>query len=195
MRYVILFALAFLFSCKNEPQAPAATTGNQTQTASTAEQEQPKVGSQTPYVPPKAKEGIFLSIDDQQIKPGASFCVDVKVRDFNEVVSLQYTMNWDPKVIRFKELKGFSLKDMGPNNFGAQKAAEGFIGTSWFDMDVKGITVPDQSVIYQVCFEAIGKTGTSCNIQFSGKPVAVEISNSKGELMGFEARRAAITIQ
>ncbi|MBK7407742.1 MAG: hypothetical protein IPJ40_06460 [Saprospirales bacterium] len=108
---------------------------------------------------------------------------------------MQYSMNWNPQVLKFLKLEKLNLKDLTSNNFGLNRTDQGKMGTSWFDYAVKGISLPDGTPIYQVCFVAVGKPGSKDQVFFSSEPVVIEISNSAEQLLGLAFKRATITIQ
>jgi hypothetical protein len=178
----LLFAFSF-FACNSGADS---ASGNQPAAAQTTVNE-PE--TQT------AKQELRFVLADQTVSKGDTLCVDVTVRDFTQILSMQYTMNWNPQTLQFLKLHQFKLKDLSANNFGFNRTAQGKIGTSWFDNDVKGISIPDGTPIYQVCFLATGEPGTKDQIFFSSDPVMIEISNSKEELLNLAFNRATITIQ
>lgn len=138
---------------------------------------------------------IRFVIADQTVSKGDTICLDIAVRDFNNILSMQYSMNWNPKALKFLKVDGLKLKDLSLNNFGLNRTDQGKMGTAWFDLAVQGITLPDNTPIYKVCFAAIGEPGTSDQVFFSSEPVVIEISNSAEQLLGLAFKRATITIQ
>ena len=141
------------------------------------------------------KQELMFVLADQSVTKGDTVCVDIAVRHFNNILSMQYSMNWNPRALKFLKLEGLNLKDLSMNNFGMNRTDQGKMGTAWFDLAVKGITLPDNTPIYRVCFIAVGDAGTSDQIFFSSEPVVIEISNSAEELLGLAFKRANITIQ
>ena len=138
---------------------------------------------------------LILLVKDQQITKGETICLDVRTNQFKQILSMQYTMHWDPKLFKFVKVDGFQLKDLSAKNFGTNNVQNGNLPISWYDLDVKGLSVPDNTSIYQVCLEAIGEAGQVSNFNFDGNPVTVEISNSTGQVIQFSSRKAKITIQ
>lgn len=144
---------------------------------------------------PSNPQEIRFVIADQTVSKGDTLCLDIAVRDFSNVLSMQYSMNWNSKSLKFLKLGGLNLKDLSLNNFGLNRTDQGKMGTAWFDLSLKGITLADNTPIYHVCFLAIGESGTSDQIYFSSEPVVIEISNSAEQLLGLAFKRATITIQ
>ncbi len=149
--------------------------------------------------PATASKKVTISGKDMTVKPGEEFCVDVQVSNFIDVISMQYSTNFDSKVLEFVGVKNSSLKDLSTklngSNFARAKGEVNTLRLSWFVQDLKGISLYDGSTIYQVCFKAIGKSGTVTEVDFAEKPMTGEIGNSKYQPMPAEFGAAKITIE
>lgn len=192
--FLFLFVFVLLLGCQNDPTPSAnPTTTPNTETApsvsQTNEQESPKGQTTSP------KKGFGLYVEDQKSQPGQEICLDVTVHDFNQIVSMQYTMNWNPNVLKFEKFGDFQLKDLGESNFNIKTAPKGMIPISWYDQDIKGITLADNTSIYQICFEVIGDPGSSSRFILTNDPVTIEISDASGQLVELNSRRAKVEVQ
>ncbi|MFK8007203.1 MAG: hypothetical protein AB8H03_12570 [Saprospiraceae bacterium] len=149
--------------------------------------------------PTSSSKKVTISGKDMTVKSGEGFCVDVQVFNFIEVISMQYSTNFDSKVLEFIEVKNPALKDLSAKlngvNFARAKGEVNTLRFSWFVQDLKGISLYDGSTIYQVCFKAIGKSGTVTEVDFAEKPMAGEIGNSKYQPMSAEFGAAMISIE
>lgn len=132
-------------------------------------------------VPLQAQEEscFFLKTSSVIAEPGETVCVDVTVGDFENILGIQYTQTWDPTVLKFIELRNFNLPDLGESVFGlpSQHRREGIITLSWFNLTLTGVTIPNGTPIYSICFEVIGEIGSSSPIRFSDIPTAREVVN------------------
>ncbi len=122
-------------------------------------------------------EGFRIITGAASPAQGASFCVPVTVNDFNKIVTLQYSMNWDPTKLQFERVQGFNLKDLGSGQFAGAipgGTASGGLLVAWDDNDATGVTVPNGTKIYEVCFKALGAAGTTADITigFKGFPAS-----------------------
>ncbi len=112
---------------------------------------------------------------------GSQVCVDISVLNFTDIVSMQYSINYNSSVLQFASATGFNLPGMGVANVGNPTA--GNLSISWVANDpLNGETVADGTVIFQVCFNITGANGSSSNVGFSGAPVPVEVINVDGPL-------------
>lgn len=174
--------LSLLFSCTNEQdQQKQKTTSDNSKTTSTVSAEQ--------------NDGIFsLTIDNIETSSGEEICVPIKGKNFNKIVSMQYTLRWDPNLLKFNRLTDFKLKALSANNFNAKETAKGQLAKSWFDPAIQGITINDGESIYSVCFETLGASGSESYIYFSGDPTIIEMSDPSGEI-NFKSEKSFISIK
>ncbi|RME08553.1 MAG: hypothetical protein D6816_05440, partial [Bacteroidetes bacterium] len=98
--------------------------------------------------------GFAIIASDETVMPGANFCVDISVQDFTDIVSMQYTMGFDETQIEYTSVQSFNLNGLNAGNIGTNQAGSGILTLSWLDPEVDGETLPNGTVIYQVCFTA-----------------------------------------
>lgn len=122
---------------------------------------------------------LTFTASDETAANGATVCVDISVQNFTDIVSMQYSINYNASVLSFQNATGFNLPGMTASNVGNPTA--GNITVSWLANDpVAGQSVPDGTVIFQVCFLVTGANGSSSNINFSGMPTPVEVIDPDG---------------
>ena len=87
-------------------------------------------------------------------------------------------------MLKFKGLKSFGLPGLSAENFGTQLAAtQGLLTYSWYDANVKGINLASGTTLYEVCFEAVGPTGSTSSVAFVNAPVIFEITNGASQFL------------
>ncbi|PHN06878.1 cohesin domain-containing protein [Flavilitoribacter nigricans] len=120
----------------------------------------------------------FANISGAQ---GTQVCMDVTVQDFTDMLGMQYTINYDPAVLQFESITNTNLTGLtAGGNFG--NPSPGKITVFWFDQAVSGITLPDDTRIYSICFTVLDEAPTS--ITLGDDPTAIEFSdlNSSGAI-------------
>lgn len=127
---------------------------------------------------------------------GASVCVDVQVDGFADIAGLQYSMSWNTNVIEFEEITninsaftGFSI-----DNFGLDDVGNGELRLQWNDFSFQGITLPDEAVLYQVCFNLVGTAGQSSSVAFTDTPVNQEVINTDTQELPFMNTNGSVSI-
>jgi len=142
-----------------------------------------------------AQPGFAIGASSEVGRKGDLIFVDVSVTDFEQIVSMQYSMNWDPNVLQFEKVQDFKLKDLSLEKFGLTGAKEGNLLIAWYDDSVRGVNLPDGTNIYQVVFRVIGKDAIKSKIRFSGKPIVTEVMRPDGTPVYFNKTNGAITVQ
>ena len=91
---------------------------------------------------------------------GSLVCMDIEVQGFTDIISMQYSINFDSTVLTFNSYQNFNLPGLDPNDFGLPNA--GALTVSWISDDLlNGNSVADFSSLYQVCFDVIGAAVTT----------------------------------
>ncbi len=95
-------------------------------------------------------------------------CLDVTVQNFEDILSFQYSIRWDATVLGAASVQGFGLPDLNNSNFNTN--LPGVLRIGWDDTFITGATLPDNQVIFQICFDATNEVVNAAVFQFSGKP-------------------------
>jgi gliding motility-associated-like protein len=135
-----------------------------------------------------------LNLPTLTTPPNSRICLNVSVAGFRNIVGLQYSIRWNPAVLRFSGLEGFnpSLNELGMSNFGTTATNMGRLSMSWNDS--RGVNLNDGTVIYQICFDAIGTSGQNSTVEFTGQPLGIEIINASEELVPFKQTAGRVNI-
>jgi gliding motility-associated-like protein len=146
--------------------------------------------------------GVFtdlrLTVEDVTVVSNESFCVEVTTENFEDIVGMAFTMEYDPAHLSFSEvtnlnpnLPGFSLAA----NFGTPPALNpGFITVNYFNNSLDGINLPDDAVLFELCFVAIGMDGTCSDIDFSSAITQIEFSDSNQDVVPFFSEEGTICV-
>lgn len=115
-------------------------------------------------------QAVSFNINPTNISQGDTVCVPVTVGDFNDILSFQGSINWDTTVIDFVRLDNVnsSLTNFTPGSaFNLQDVSSGFLSFLWFDpLGTNGATLPDGTVLFEMCFEGIGPEGAETGLFF-----------------------------
>ena len=108
---------------------------------------------------------------------GAQVCVPVTVENFSSIISLQFTMEYDPSVLQLSSIQNLNLVSLDQGDFNPDQAA-GTITFSWAaesqsDLN-NGVNLADGTTIFELCFNVIGSAGASSAIAFTGSVTSIE---------------------
>lgn len=133
----------------------------------------------------EASGQVILSTDSLTISCASSdtFLVPVRVQNFNDVGSCQFTLQWNSA-----ELDYAYTTPMNPLFLGVGASA-GFDTTSFINQNPAkitfawlkfgGLSVPDSTIIFSLAFRRIG--GAFTGVEFSSLPVIIEATDPLGE--------------
>ena len=129
--------------------------------------------------------------------PSSTVCIPVTANGFTDIVSMQYSMNWDPTILTFSGVNipnPTNLAGLTNANFSSPSA--GNLGLAWADPDATGKTVADGTLLYEVCFTVANNAtvGSTATISFSDSPVVSEIFNASGQNLPFNSNPATLTV-
>jgi gliding motility-associated-like protein len=134
-----------------------------------------------------------LAIGSKTADPGEVFCVPVTVFDFKDITRMQYSIFWDKSILEFVGVQDFALPGLGAANFNTTQALSlGALGFEW--EDPSGVDKTDGSIIYNLCFKAVGSPTQCTDISIGSVPypILVETEQSNGTDVGLNAQ-AGIT--
>jgi hypothetical protein len=109
-------------------------------------------------------------------RAGSSVLVPVTVRQFDHVTSLQFTLQWNPALLRFDGVEDFGLPGLGFGSFGTNAEAAGKLTFSWDDPAGPGARLDDGSRLFHVRFVLRGAAGTCATLSFGDRPTLKEVS-------------------
>ncbi len=196
VKYFLICILSVsLFSSCNGPSASAESSATMIK-PSKAQAKTPKMVKNKPGTKVRPIEGAMqINLNEIEATAGSEACVSLTTSSFNNILGIQYSVNFNPQHLKFKESKNYGLKGLNKGNFGANKANMGHINFLWFDMNVKGITVPNNTVLYDLCFDILAKSGTSCAIEITDTPTKIEIVGPNKSKLALESSAGKITVK
>lgn len=109
---------------------------------------------------------------------GNQVCVSFAVEDFDNIVSLQFSIHFDPTVVSpICPPSILNLLGLSSNNFNCNSSDEGHLNMLWTDPNVGisgGVTLPDGEEIFSICFDLIGDPGEDSPVYGSDDQLDVE---------------------
>jgi gliding motility-associated-like protein len=122
---------------------------------------------------PLQSQSILLSFPDTMVLNGQNISLGLKVEEgFDEIVSMQFTINWNPDVISYQSFTEADLENVA---LGEIQADMGQLRFSWFDINGVGKTLPDESILVYLNFVVTGSTGDFTDLFINGQPLAIQI--------------------
>jgi len=125
-------------------------------------------------------------------EPGTSICVPFNAFNFTNVGSIQTAFTWDPTVLEYTSFNQAALNNIDVNpNF----TSSGELRLVWLvDFTRTQVTEPDNTTLFELCFDVIGGNGEETDITFQGiRNLAIEVTS--GDLDIIDACLQAATVR
>lgn len=139
---------------------------------------------------PLAAQLPTFALSDASPCPDGTFEIDVSIANFTDIISFQFTTNWDTDVMRINEVISSSVNEDVVDNllFGTVSAENPNLTVSWFDQTIVGVDLADDDVLFTLSFDAVGDNASSSMITFENMPTAQEVSaDVNGDIVVIDA--------
>ena len=127
--------------------------------------------------------------------PGASVCVPVTVGKFVDIISMQFSMGYDPAVLQYSGVNNINVPGLAVGDF--SNPQPGQIGVIWTAMGNAlntGVDLPDNTVLFEICFTVIGDAGNVSSFDFTTVPTAIEVAEVGSVAVPVVTNSGSITI-
>ena len=129
-----------------------------------------------------ACNALSLDLPEVIALPGENICLPITATDFNDIVSMQFTVQYDPNVLVFTGVANENpvIPDF---NMGVYNDTGGEFILSWFDFSFGGVTIPDGGTVFELCFDVVGNLGDCTDLVFVETPLnEIEITSTGGPI-------------
>ena len=121
----------------------------------------------------KATNTFTLFHQSASVAPGANVCIDVTTKNFTAIAALQYDIVYPTDLLQFN-----SIINLNPalTNLLYNESPLGNVKVTWLDGNTTGVDLPDGTVLYQMCFTAVGSTGSMTDVYYNANSIVEVIS-------------------
>ena len=137
-------------------------------------------------VGPPVINGFALIVPNDSVRVGETVCFPVQVNDFNNIITMQFMVNWNSNVYSFSHVQNYGLAGMSCGSFNSNTA--GRLSVQWEDQSAAGVTLPNFTSIFEVCLIANGPGATNnssstiaCNGVGMPASSPIEIGNTSNQ--------------
>ncbi len=123
--------------------------------------------------------GPVFAIGSTNGMPGDDVVIPVQLSGCFSIVTLQFSLHWDPTMATFVDVEQFGLTGMSAGNFTTNN---GLLTIMWNAPSTNGLYLPITSTIFAVRLHLIGALGASSELFIDGNPTVVEVSSDQAIL-------------
>ncbi|OFY87429.1 MAG: hypothetical protein A3F72_04320 [Bacteroidetes bacterium RIFCSPLOWO2_12_FULL_35_15] len=126
---------------------------------------------------------------------GTQITVPVKVKNFQNIISIQGTIQFDPAIVTYASVQQFGLSGMNSSSFGTTGVSGGKLTFSWYDASLVGVSVADSTTIFSITFNIIGSNTQVSALSFVNTPTLIEVVDNNYATLPTTLVDGSITVQ
>lgn len=119
--------------------------------------------------------------------------VDVKANGWQNIVSAQFSIQFDPAFIAYQNAGNFQMAHLGSQSIGSYYAAEGTLILVWYDFDPSGETLPEGSTLFTLYFKPLLPGNTV--VEINNIPRQIEIRSVGGAIQETSSNPFELTLE
>lgn len=143
---------------------------------------------------------VQFSISSASANSGENVTVDVRVSNFVDITSMQFSINWEPDIANFVDVKNIStaIPQLDEGDFGDPSGAaidEGELTLTWNQTSTQGVTIDQQNhLLFSVELKMVGAACDLTDILFTDDPRVIEFIDSDQNLVAFSSTKGVLSI-
>lgn len=121
---------------------------------------------------PLTAQSLIFDVSEESGAPGSTVELAITVEDFDSIISLQFSINWEVTIAQFM---GTMMPVIDDAAIGEVEAEEGKLRYSWFDIAGDGVTLMDGDTLLTIQFLVVGEPGEETEVAITGNPLAIQV--------------------
>ena len=126
-------------------------------------------------------ETLYLEVDNEQLQAGQQYSIDVKAKNYQEILGFQFTLQFDPNALKFIDFQQGALNDLTTQHFGWTKLNEGFITHSYAKAFAQSIN--ENVILFQLQFKAKTNVQLKEVLQLNSQHISAEAYHEQMGIM------------
>ena len=102
---------------------------------------------------------------------GSIISMPIYVEQFNDIISFQGTIEFDPTILSFNSYQNNDLDVF----YGQSQIEQGILTYSWYDESLQGQALEDGANVFNLEFNVIGGDDSVSQLCFIGNPTVLEV--------------------
>ncbi len=141
-------------------------------------------------------DNVLITLPEVSTPPGGQICVPVTVENFSQIVSTNFSLQWDPTVLQYTGVQNYVIPPMSlpPDVLNAQLVSQGELGVALNTNNGSPFSVMNGGTLFEVCFTAIGQLGDCTSLAVTNTPTQIGIENQQGAQQAITADSGQVCI-
>jgi hypothetical protein len=136
---------------------------------------------------------LHLFFENEEASLGEQVCINLRVKNFIEIVGAQFSIQYDPNAMSFVSVGNFGLAGLNENVMGLPgvETDHGILTAAWTDPTFSGTTLVDNSILFEICFEVINEFDYSLT-SVVNEPISIQFINEQSQVVPFQVQSGVI---
>ena len=144
----------------------------------------------TGFVHTSAQDTLNIDMMCMDGAPGDTVCISVTIDNFDNIGALQIPIIFDPTVLSFLYTENDALGDAVQFSPGPT-----VVNYVWFDVNGLGVSLPDGTLLFDICFEVIGLPGSMSPVLItSNHTLDLEIGDIDGNIVETDVEDCTVNV-
>jgi hypothetical protein len=138
--------------------------------------------------------GVNLILSNEKVAQNQVACVKLTAKDFKNIGGFQFDISYDPTILKYKNIININPLLSGFSAALTNLARPGDLALLY--SIALGVTIPDNTVLFEICFDAIGANGTISPVQIVAPPFPqpLQIGDAGGSELGLSITQGSVKI-
>lgn len=129
-------------------------------------------------------EPFFFEVEDQALEGGKTYEIQFKSIEARSIFGYQFTMQFDADALDFQNIGTGGLQDINKENFGLSHIENGFITTSW--NQIQPISLKENEAVFTLRFKALKNVQLKEVLQITSDLTKAEAYDQTGNPMAVQ---------
>jgi len=104
-----------------------------------------------------------LHIDNSQALQDEEIRIPVIVEEFNKIAAFQFTLEWDPELVKYKGIESVAVEVQ----LNESLVANGYLPVQWDPADAQSLSLPEGATLFYLKFAVTGSPGSASDIKIN----------------------------
>ena len=132
-------------------------------------------------------DNVVFILPELSSPPGSQICVPLTVENFDNIVSTNLSLQWDPTVLQYTGVQNYPFPSVPPNVLNEQLVIQGQLGVALNESSGTPFSVVNGGTLFEVCFNVIGQLGECTPLSIINTPTQVGIEDEQGNQQAITA--------
>ena len=141
---------------------------------------------------------VSFSMADQDIESGVSAEVPIVVSGFESITGFQFSLSWDPAIIRYTGIKdlhsgllGWSIDDF---NATPSETEQGRVSLIYLHPTLGSVSIADQQTLFSITFRLLGSKGSQSALAIHDSPLPRKAIGSNLDSVANQTADSTLTL-